>query len=1002
MVSVSATYPGASPQVLANTVATPIEDRVNSVEGIDYFDSRCSDTGAYTLFVTFRSGTDPDINLVNVQNAVKLAEPKLPNEVVAKGINVKKSPEDCLATYAFTTDGIGMSLADLGNYVEKDIADAVQRVEGVAEVSCSDREYAMRVWLDPLKMASLEISPDDVKAAINKQNIQAAAGNVGSAFASKYLAYKIDAKGRLVTPEEFESIVVRSDLETGARVLLRDIAKCEFGTRDYSTQERYGDKLAFFMSVYKTPEANAVGTADRVKAEIDKWMSRLPKGVECHLAEDTTAFTRVFLYETFYTLVIALVLVVVVTWLFLQDVRAAFVPAVAIPISLLGTFAFLHAAGSTLNVLTMFGLILVIGSLIDNAIVVVENAQSIIEGGEKDSKSAVMKSMEQISSAIVATTLVSLACYVPLALCPGMVGRMYRQFAIAMSVSLAISAFVALTLAPPLCAQLLRANEGKKFFLCRIADSAVSYGRALCLKVVRPLVNHPIVALIIFALLTALVVPLAKSIPGAFLPSEDRGMFRLGAELSESSSLERTCSVVDEIHTLLEDIPGVMSVSSTAGASAVAKPGENHARIIVRLDPWDERKDESLSLDSVIEEVQKRLDGIHRASFTIIKPNAISGLGGYGGVCVFLCAIGNDDPQKLAEDTQLYAEKIKRMKGVKGVATTFSASTPRLFLNIDRDKAEALGVTASTIFSTLQNNLAGSYINDFNMRGGAYEVIVQSQSAQRETIEDVLDIRLAGKDGASVPLSTVAKLEYTLGPRVIPRYNKMSSAGIIIIPDGTLTSLQIIDMIEKDPPPPDKYALEWSTMNVQEKRSRGQIEWLLVAAAFFSYLFLVAQYESWLLPIPVMLSTLITTMGALGGLYLAGEPLSIYAQLGLVMLIGLSAKNAILVVEFAKQAQEAGMSVKEAAMEGASRRYRAVMMTAWSFIFGVLPLVFATGAGANAQRSIGVTTLAGMLVATVIGYLFVPSLYVLFRKEKKDVKEAKGLTPKKGTKGQKG
>ena len=984
MVSVSAVYPGASPQVLADTVATPIEDRVNSVEGIDYFDSRCSDTGAYNLYVTFRSGTDPDINLVNVQNAVKLAEPKLPNEVVAKGINVKKSPEDCLAMYAFTTDGVGMSLQELGNYVEKDIADAVQRIDGVAEVSCSDREYAMRVWLDPLKMASLGISADDVRAAVAKQNVQAAAGNVGSAYASKFLAFKVDAKGRLATPEEFDSIVVRSDAATGARVLLRDIARCEFGTKDYSTQERYGDSLAFFMSVYKTPEANAVGTADRVKAEIDSWMKRLPEGVKCHLAEDTTAFTRVFLRETFFTLLVALVLVVAVTWLFLQDIRAAFVPAVAIPISLLGTFVVLYAAGSTVNVLTMFGLILVIGSLVDNAIVVVENTQAIMQRGERNPVNAVLRSMGEISGAIVATTFVSLACYVPLALCPGMVGRMYRQFAIAMSVSLAFSSFVALTLAPPMCARMLRADPGRRNVLFRIADGLIAGGRALCLKIVRPLVNHPFIAFAVFAGISATAAIFVRSVPTAFLPPEDRGMFRIGVELSEGSSLERTIAVIDEVHSLIENVPGVMSVSSTAGASAVAKPGENQGRIIVRLDPWERRTADGLSLDSVMEEVRKRLSGIHSASFVMIKPTAISGLGGYGSVCVFLSAIGSDDPYRLAEDTAAYAERVRKMAGVKDVATTFSASTPRLFLDIDRDKAEALGVTASAIFSALQNNLASCYVNDFNMRGGAYEVILQACPEQRETVLDALDIRIPCGNGESVPVSSVAKVRYSLGPRVMPRVNKMASSGVIVIPDGTRTSLEIIDQIERDPPDPAKYTLNWSTMNVQERRSRGQVEWLLLAAVFFSYLFLVAQYESWMLPVPVMLSTLITAAGALAGLYASGESLSIYAQLGLVMLIGLSAKNAILVVEFAKQAEESGMPLKEAAVEGSSRRFRAVMMTAWSFIFGVAPLVFATGAGANAQRSIGVTTLSGMLAATVVGYLFVPSLYVLFRKRKSD------------------
>ena len=978
MVTVSATYPGATPQVLAETIATPIEDEVNSVDNVEYFDCRCFDTGVYELYVTFRPGSDPDINLVNVQNAVKRAEPKLPAEVVANGLNVRKSPQDCMAQYAFTTDGTAMSAAELGNYVKKQVAEAVQRVDGVSEVSCTDREYAMRVWLDPLKMSALGISAADVRTAIVQQNVQAAAGNVGSAFASKYLAFKINAKGRLATPEEFDRIVVRSDPERGARVLLSDIARCELGVKSYLTQERYGDRIAFFLSVYKAPEANAVATADRVKAEVDSWMRRLPKGVECHLSDDSTAFTRAFLRETFKTLVLALVLVVSVTFLFLQDWRATLVPAIAIPISLLGTFVFMSAAGYTLNVLTMFGLILVIGSLVDDAIVVVENAGATMEREGADARTAASRSIREIAGAIVATLFVTLACYAPFAFYDGMVGKMYVQFAVTMSIALVLSAFVALTLSPMLSSRLLRPRPSFAGWIFMPVNLLVRGGRRAYLALVRPLVAHPVPAFAAFAILVLSGLSFYRFVPGAFLPVEDRGFIKLEVELSEGSSLERTVSVLDRLHPLVETIPGVMGVASTAGSSVIGRVGENHAAVYVRLLPWDLRRDPAQSEDAVMDEIRRRLETIHEASFSLFKLPGINGLGGYGGVGVFLCAIGGTDTATLAAAAEAYAEKIRRWPGVKSVTTSLTAATPQLQLKVDRDKAQTMGIPASTVFSTLQSKLASFYVNDFNLRGGAYQVVVQGDLGFRGTVEDALDLRIPGADGAMVPLSSIARLEPTLGPRMIPRYNKMASAGVIVALEQGTTSLEIVDRIERDPPDPSKYALAWSTMIYQERKSRGQLGWLLACAAVFVYLILVAKYESWTLPLPVMLASFVAVSGAVFALWAFGESLSIYAQLGLVMLIELSAKNSILIVEVARQARERGLSAAEAALEAADRRYRAVMMTAWSFLLGVLPLVFASGAGCRAQQAMGLTTMSGMVAATFVGLVFVPALYVFF------------------------
>ena len=977
LVSVSCTYAGASPKVVADTVATPIEDQVNAVDNILFFDSRCNDSGKYDLFVTFKTGTNPDINLVNVQNAVKRAEPKLPSEVTRNGITVKKSPEDCLVTYAFMTDGTEMSIPDLCNFVEKAIADSVQRLDGVAEVSCSDRQYAMRVWLDPIKMSGLGVTEADVKGAISAQNVQAAAGTVGSGHASEYLSFKVNVRGRLKTAEEFGDIVVRTNPDTGARVQLRDFARIELGLKNYTSEMSVDGEPAVFLSAYKAPEANSIGTANLVKDELESWRKRLPKGVTFKVTDDSTAFTRVFLKETVKTLFVALLMVVAITYLFLQNGRATFIPAVAIPISMLGAFMWMLPAGYTLNVLTMFGLILVIGSLVDNAIVVVENTQAIMVREGLAPREAASKSMKEVTGPIVASTFVSLACYVPLAFYQGMVGKMYVQFAVTMSVALVFSTVVALVLSPVLCAYLLKPASPKPSRLFAPFNVPFEWSRRVCLSVAGVMVRHRWLSLLAFLALLGGGYLASREIPEAFLPKEDRGFIRVEGELSEGSSLDRSCDLVTEMEGLLRDIPGVLCLSSTAGGSFLGLVGENHVKMTLMLAPWEERTTPETSYESIMDEVKRRLDAIPRAKFTLMRPTPIAGLGGVGGIMVSLCTLDGDDIPGLAAAGERYAEKLSAWDTVASATCSFKADTPQLYLDLDRDKAEALGVTASSAFSSLQSKLASFYVNDFNLRGGTYQVIVQNDNPFRVDVEDVKETLLPGKNGKLVPLGAVARLTHTLGPRVVKRINKYFATSVVIRPKDKISSLEVIDRIEADPP--EGYSLAWGALNIQERANRGQIVWLLALAVFFAYMFLVAQYESWTLPLSVMLSTGVAVSGALFALLLTGTHLSVYAQLGLVMLIGLAAKNAILMVEFSKREQERGASVEAAALEGLSRRYRAVQMTAWSFIFGVVPLVFATGAGAGAMRAIGISTFGGMLLATVIGMLFVPVLFALLR-----------------------
>ena len=983
---VSANYTGASSDVILQTVAMPLEDQINGVDDLLYYSSESSNNGSYSCSVTFKSGTDTDIAMVNLQNAVKRAEPKLPEEVKKLGVNVSKRGGDILCVFVFLTDGTTLDEMQLNNYVDANIKDAVARVEGVSSAEVmSLQEYSMRVWLDPIRMAGLAIETNDISAAIASQNVLAAAGSIGSENSNRFVSYKLNVQGRLKTVEEFENIIIRHDKD-GSVVRLKDVAQVEIGSSSYGYKSMYDSRNVVALAVYRTSEANAIATVGNVKDEIARWNDRFPEGVSYQVAYDPTEFINVTLHEIIVTLVVALLLVVLITWLFLQDWRATLIPSIAIPVALMATFPVMLALGYSINVLTMFGLILVIGSLCDDAIVVVENCQALMEREGLRPKDAALKSMRQITGAIIATTLVTLACYAPLAFYGGMVGTIYMQFAVTMCISLCFSTLVAMTLSPALCAIILRKPDGKVPFYFKPFNVVLDGSRKVYSFFVKQLVRQGIITLLLMAGVGAAIYYYFNVTPNSFLPDEDKGVVMCNIELPSGASVSRTNAVLDQIDILVKDVPGVRSVMLVSGFSLMSGAGENVGLAIIDLEHWDKRTTPETQIDSIIKEVMTRTAIIGDAKITCFKPPAIMGLGMAGGASYYLCGIGEVPPEKLAEVVKGMSFSLMSDKAVQYAMSPYSADTPQLFLEIDREKAEILGVPVSNIFSSLQSKLASFYINDVTLFGKNYKVQIQSTADFRSTLEDIDEIMVRNDRGEMVPLSSFGKIEYTVGPRQISRFNKMTAASFNAQANPGYISADLYQAIESYELPND-FHIEWTGLSYQEKENEGQLIGLMALALLFAYLFLVGQYESWTIPVPVMLAVGFAVLGALIGLQISGEPMSIYAQLGMVMLIGLSAKNAILMVEFSKQERESGKSIYEAAMNGANLRYRAVLMTAWSFLFGVFPLVIATGAGSGSRQAIGITTFSGMALATVIGIIFTPALYAVFQRIREFVKK---------------
>ena len=975
-IRVQATYSGASAEVLRDTVALVIESELNGLENLLYFDSECSNTGTYTCSLTFKTGTNSDIAMVEVQNAIKRSEAKLPSEVQRTGISVRKRTGDLLAVFQLMTDGSQMSDLELNNYASTTIADAVSRIDGVSAADVfGGVTFSMRIWTDPIRMGALGISTDDIKNAVESQNLQAAAGIVGSEGGSDYLQFKIDVKGRLKTKEEFESIIVKNDAD-GNILRLKDISRIELGADSYGSSCRFNGKSSVGLGVFKTTDANALNTVNGVKAELARLAKNFPDGVSWEIAYDPTKFIKISMREIVVTLVSALALVVLITYIFLQDWRATIIPAVAIPISLVGTFTAMYALGYSINLLTMFGLILVIGSLVDDAIVVVENCQSVMQRDNLDAKSASIKSMKQITGAVIATTLVTIACYVPLAFYGGMVGEIYTQFAVTMCIALSISTLVALTLSPALCAIMLRRGNLSERRLFAPVNFMIDNSRKAYGAIVGALARRLILTALLFIAISSLSYILFGYLHSSFIPTEDKGTIMCDIELPPGASLARSEAATAKFEKIVSKIPGIKNYMTVNGRGMVSGSGENVAMAILELDDWDKRTSPELSLKSIVRQVQNNTREIAEANIMAFTPPAIMGLGITGGISFCLTASGEVSPRELMENAKKMAAQISTMPGVTAAMSSNSGEIPQFTVEIDREKAESLGIPVSSIFSTLQSNIASYYINDFNILGDVFEVNMQAEKNIRSNLKDMMELQIQTADGEMTPLATVASAKYASSPKQINMYNKLLSTDVNVMTDSSVSSGEIMDKIE-NMKLPFGYGISWTDMSYQEKQNENKIVSLMALAILFAYLFLVAQYESWTIPIPIMMTVATPILGAIVGLLLCGESFSIYAQLGMVMLVGLTAKNAILMVEFSKQERERGVSIYQSAINGASQRFRAVMMTALSFVFGVLPLVVASGAGAASRRAIGITTFSGMLMATCLGIIMTPCLYAL-------------------------
>ncbi len=993
-ISVSATYPGASAQTVADTVAAVIEQEINGVEGMIYMYSQSTDDGALSLSVTFDIGTDVDKAQVLVQNRVASAEPRLPEEVRRSGVTVRKNSPDLLLVVHLvspdnTYDGVYTS-----NYALLNVRDELARIKGVGAVSFfGSREYSMRVWLDPERIASLSLTADEVMAALRSQNVQVAGGALGQPPVQDMGAFQVQMqlKGRLTDPKDFGKIVIKAG-ENGRVVKLEDVARTELGALNYSTYGYQDGVPATVMIITQQPGSNAIETTNMVKAEMVRLSKAFPKGLEYRIIYNPTEFIEVSISELYLTILEAVALVVVVILIFLQAWRAAIIPLVAIPVSLIGTFAVMQAFGFSINMLTLFGLVLAVGIVVDDAIVVVENVERKLDEGMQPLEAA-RSTMDEVGTALIAIALVLSAVFIPTAFVGGITGQFYRQFAITVATATIISAFVSLTLSPALASLLLSRHEephGKGNILMRPVRALLGgfnrgfdalergYGR-----LVRRLIATSGLVLAVYAVLIGAAVWLVMATPAGFIPKMDRGVLIISAQLPAGASLQRTDDIVRRIDQVLLKTPGIVHTSSYSGRSgATFTNATNAGALFAILDEAGKRQKAGLTAEKIAQDLRVKFSTLQEANVFVFIPPPVRGVGGSTGFAMRLQDRGNLGPIELERVAREFIAAANRTPGITNAFTTFATQTPQLYLDVDRDKAQMLKVPLTAVFEALRVYMGSAYVNDFNMFGRTYRVTAQADSAFRIDPANVSRIRVRSTEGAMVPLGSLVTFKEIAGPDRVPRYNLFPTVEISGSTAPGISSGTALDLMASLAARqlPDGVSYEWTDLSYQEKKAGRTGYYVFLLSVLFVFLALAAQYESWSLPLAIMLIVPMCLLSALFGVALHGQDINILTQIGFIVLIGLAAKNAILIVEFARQLEEQGRDIVTAAVEASQLRLRPILMTSLAFTLGVVPLYIASGAGAEMRIALGTGVFWGMIGVTLFGLLFTPVFYAVIRK----------------------
>lgn len=988
VVKVSATYPGADAQTVTQAVATPIEQELNGTPGMIYMESSSSNSGGFSVTVTFDIATNPDLAAVDIQNRIKEAEARLPAEVVQNGISVEKQASSKLMTITLLSSDPKFDEIYLSNYATLNVLDMLRRIPGVGRVSnVGSRYYAMQIWVQPDKLADLGVTVQDLQKALKDQNRESAAGVLGQApMEGVDVTIPITAQGRLSSVSQFEEIVVRGNPD-GSIIRLRDVANISLEAQSYSTESGIDGGNAAVMDIYMLPGANAIEVAESVKATMEEISRNFPEGITYSIPFDMTTYISESIHHVYRTLFEALILVILVVFLSLQSWRATLIPIVAVPISLIGTFGVMLVFGFSLNLLTLLGLILAIGIVVDDAIVVVENVDRIMNEERLSPYEATKKAMRSLGGALIAMSLVLCAVFVPVSFLSGITGQLYRQFTITIAVSVIISTVVALTLSPVMCSLFLRPESGeKKNKIFRYINYFLARGNRFYGQSIVRALSHSRRMFAAFGIVLIGIWLMNRLVPQSFMPQEDQGYFTVELELPEGATIERTREVTDRAMAYLMKDPDIEHVLNVTGSSPRVGSNQAHSQLTVILKPWDERETQEIS--EVMNRVREEFSRYPESKVYLSTPPVIPGLGQSGGFEMVLEARSDMTYEQLqmAVDTLMYYAE--RTPELTGLSTSMQNDIPQLYYDVDRDKAQLLGVSMSDIFSTMKAFTGSVYINDFNLFNRIYRVYIQAEAPYRARRDNLSLFFVRGADGVMVPVTALGTTDYTTGPGTIKRFNMFNAATISGEAAHGYSSGQAMDALERivDEHLPANVGVEWSGLSYQEKHVSGQTGVVLALAFLFVFLFLAAQYESWSVPVAVILSLPVAGIGAYLGIWVCGLENNIYFQIGLVMLVGLVAKNAILIVEFAKEEVEKGRDVIEAAIVAAHLRFRPIVMTSLAFILGLLPLVFASGPGSASRQGIGTGVFFGMLVAISVGIVFVPFFFVWIYRIKEKMK----------------